>query len=202
MKKLVVILLLAGVIVAAFGFVSTASAQGSDERAYYGQGGGRGGFGATSADHVENADVHALMMEAWSDESGLSVEELEAREDAGETMAQIVLSTGISFEDFRVLKTTINTSVADEALAAGFIDDAEYQWLIQAAQRQMNGLGQGSRLGTASGTPLGTGPATGYRAADGTFNGRGSGMVEGTGTGYGMRRGAGQLGTGDCLVQP
>jgi hypothetical protein len=190
MKKLVVSLVLAGVIVAAFGFVSTASAQGSDERAYYGQGGGRGGFGASSADHVENADVHNLFMEAWSAELGLSVEEIEAREESGETMAQIALSTGISFEDFRALKTTINATVADEALAAGFIDEAEYQWLIQAAQRQMNGLGQGSRLGTANGTPLGSG--TGYRAADGT--------------GYGMRRGAGQLGsglgTGDCLVQP
>jgi len=123
MKKLVVSLLLAGVIVAAFGFVSTASAQGSDERAYYGQGGGRGGFGASSADHVENADVHNLFMEAWSAELGLSVEEIEAREESGETMAQIALSTGISFEDFRALKTTINAKVADEALAAGFIDE-------------------------------------------------------------------------------
>jgi len=192
MKKLVVSLLLAGVIVAAFGFVSTASAQGSDERAYYGQGGGRGGFGASSADHVENADVHNLFMEAWSAELGLSVEEIEAREESGETMAQIALSTGISFEDFRALKTTINAKVADEALAAGFIDEAEYQWLIQAAQRQMNGLGQGGRYGDTSVNPQGTGPENMVRPSDGT--------------GYGMRRGAGQLGsglgTGDCLVQP
>lgn len=192
MKKLVVSLLLAGMIVAAFGFVSTANAQGSDERAYYGQGGGRGGFGATSADHVENADVHNLMMEAWSAELGISVEELNSREEAGETMAQIALSTDISFEDFRVLKTTINTKVADEALAAGFIDDAQYQWLIQAAQRQMNGLGQGGRYGDASVNPQGTGPENRVRPSDGT--------------GYGMRRGGGQfgtgLGTGDCTVQP
>ena len=43
MKKLVVSLLLAGVIVAAFGFVSTANAQGPVDQPFYGQGGGRGG---------------------------------------------------------------------------------------------------------------------------------------------------------------
>ena len=202
MKKLVVSLLLAGVIIAAFGFVSTANAQGTVDQPFYGQGGGRGGFGATSADHVENEYVHALMMEAWAAELGLDVEELETREAAGETMAQIALSTGIAFEDFRALKTEINISAADKALQAGYIDATQHAWLIQAAERQMNGQGNGTRLGTANDTPLGTGPGTGYRAADGTFNGRGSGLVDGTATGYGMRRGAGQLGTGDCLVQP
>ena len=202
MKKLVVSLLLAGVIVAAFGFVSTASAQGPVDQPLYGQGGGRGGFGAASADRVVNEDVHALMMEAWSAELGISVEELEAREAAGEAMSRIVLSTCVTFEEFRALKTAVNTSVAEQALAAGYIDQAQYEWLIQAADRQMSGRGNGTRMGTANGTPRGTG----YRAADGTFTGRGTGMVEGTGTGYGARRSAGQLGTGlgtgDCLVQP
>lgn len=206
MKKLMVSLLLAGVIVAAFGFVSTANAQGPVDQPFYGQGGGRGRFDATSVDHVENEDVHNLMMELYSAELGISVEELESREAAGETMSQIVLSTGLSFEEFRALKTAVNTSVAEQALAAGYIDQTQYAWLIQAAERQMSGFGNGTRIGTTNGTPLGTGPGTGYSAADGTFNGRGSGLVDGTGTGYGMRRGSGQLGTGvgtgDCTVQP
>jgi len=194
MKKLLVSLLLAGVIVAAFSFVSTASAQGPLDQPFYGQGGGRGGFGATSTDQVENEDVHNLMMEAWSAELGLSVEELETREAAGEPMSRIALSTGVSFDEFRSLKTAVNTSVAEQALAAGYIDQAQYDWMIQAAQRQMSGRGNGTRVGTANGTPQGTGT----RAADGTGSA--------TGTSFGMSRGAGRsgstLGTGNCTVQP
>ena len=182
MKKLVVSLLLAGVIVAAFGFVSTANAQGPVDQPLYGQGGGRGGFGATSADHVENEDLHNLMMEAYSAELGISVEELETREAAGEPMSRIVLSTGVTFDEFRALKTAVNTSVAEQALAAGYIDQAQYDWMIQAADRQASGFGGGYGMGTRS--------------------------ADGTGTGYGMRRGGGQFGSGlrvqdgSCTVQP
>ena len=186
MKKLVVSLLLAGVIVAAFGFVSTASAQGPVDQPFYGQGGGRGGarggFGVANVDQVVNEDVHDLMMEAWSTELGLSVEEIETLEDAGERLSQIAISTGIAFEDFRALKTEIHTSVAEQALAAGYIDQAQYDWMIQAAERQASGFGGGYGMGTRS--------------------------ADGTGTGYGMRRGGGQFGSGlrvqdgSCIVQP
>ena len=194
MKKLLVSLLLAGVIVAAFSFVSTASAQGPLDQPFYGQGGGLGGFSTTNSDQVENEDVHNLMMEAWSAELGLSVEELETREAAGEPMSRIALSTGVSFAEFRSLKTAVNTSVAEQALAAGYIDQAQYDWMIQAAQRQMSGRGNGTRVGTSNGTPQGTGT----RAVDGTGSA--------TGTSFGMGRGAGRsgstLGTGNCTVQP
>jgi hypothetical protein len=185
MKKIVLSLLLAGVIVAAFGFVSTASAQGPVDQPFYGRGGARGGLGNTG--QVVNEDVHNLMMDAWATELSLSVEELEARVEDGERLAQIALGTGLSFEDFRALKLEIHTAVAEEALAAGFIDQAQYDWMLQAAERQANGFGGGYGMGT--------------RSADGT------GL--GTSTGYGMRRGGGgQFGTGlrvqdgTCLTTP
>jgi len=186
MKKLLVSLLLAGVMVAAFGFVSTANAQGPVDQPFYGQGGGRGaargGLGVANVDRDVNEDVHNLMMEAWSAELGLSVEELESRVENGERLAQIALGTGLSFEDFRALKTSIHASVAEQALAAGYIDQAQYDWMIQAADRQASGFGGGFGMGTRS--------------------------ADGTGTGYGMRRGGGQYGSGlrvqdgSCLVQP
>jgi len=186
MKKLLVSLLLAGVIVAAFSFVSTANAQGPVDQPLYGQGGGRGGarggLGLANADQVVNEDVHNLMMEAWSAELGLSVEEIETREDAGERLSQIALGTGLSFEDFRALKTSIHSSVAEQALALGYIDQTQYDWMIHAADRQSSGFGGGFGMGTRS--------------------------ADGTGTGYGMRRGGGQFGSGlrvqdgSCLVQP
>lgn len=186
MKKLVLSLLLAGVIVAAFGFVSTASAQGPVDQPFYGQGGGRGGarggLGVANGTGVVNEDVHNLMMDAWATELSLSVEELEARVEDGERLAQIALASGLSFEDFRALKLEIHTAVAEEALAAGYIDQAQYDWMLQAAERQASGFGGGYGMGTR--------------------------LADGTGTGYGMRRGGGQFGTGlrvqdgSCLVTP
>lgn len=184
MKKFVLSLLLAGVIVAAFGFVSTASAQGPVDQPYYGRGGARGGLGMANVEKVENEDVHNLMMEAWSTELGISVADLEARIDAGETLASIAISSGVAFEDFRALRIEIHSAVAEDALAAGFIDQAQYDLMKQAAERQANGFGGGYGIRT--------------RAADGT----------GVGTGYGMRRGGGQFGAGlrvqdgTCLVTP
>ena len=196
MKKLVVSLLLAGVLVAAFGFVSTASAQGPVDQVVYGQGMGRGGNGYVNAGEVENEFVHDAMMEAWSDALGISVEEIEAREEAGETLSQIALSAGISFEDFWTLKDEINLSAADQALAAGQIDETEYAFLVQANQRVMGGNSamRGTGYRATDGTPLGTG----YRATDGTPLGTGTGDPALDGTGFGGRRGAGQLGT--CII--
>jgi hypothetical protein len=191
MKKLMVSLLVAGVMVAVIGVTSVVNAQGPVDAPVYQQGGGRGGFGANSADRVENEDVHNLMMEAYSAELGISVAELNAREDAGETMAQIVLSTGLTFDEFRALKTAVNTSVAEQALKAGYIDQAQYEWLLQAAERQMNGQGNGGQDGTGIGT--------GTRPADGTgFGARGGGM---RGTGTRSARGTG-LNSANCTVNP
>ena len=184
MKKIMVSLLLAGVLVAVIGATSVVNAQGPVNTPVVEQGGGRGGFGARSArsaDHVENEDVHNLMMEAYSAELGISVADLNARIDAGETMSQIVLSTGRTFEEFRALKTAVNTSVAEQALKAGYINQAEYDWLLQAGQRRMNGQGQGGAFGV--------GPADG--SGFGARGGQGAGRLGG-----GLYRSA------NCVVNP
>lgn len=167
MKKIMVSLLLAGVIVAAIGATSVAYAQGPDNAPLYQQGGGRGGFGPNNPDRVENEDLHNLMLEAWSAELGISVADLSAREEAGERMSQIALSTGISFEEFRALKTAVNTSVAEKALKAGYIDQAQYEWLLQAAERQMNGQGNGGQTNAGNGTRPADGTGFGARSARG-----------------------------------
>jgi hypothetical protein len=169
MKKLVVSLLLAGVIVAAFGFVSTASAQGPVDQPFYGRGGARGGLGNTG--QVVNEDVHNLMIDAWSTELGISVTDLEARIDDGERLAQIALGSGLSFEDFRALKTEIHTAVAEKALAAGYIDQAQYDWMLQAAERQASGFGGGYGMGSGTGYGMRRGGGqfgTGLRVQDGS----------------------------------
>jgi hypothetical protein len=106
-------------------------------------------------------------------------------------MSQIVLSTGLSFDEFRALKTEIHASIAEQALAAGYITQAEYDWMIQSAERQANRLANGTGTGIGTGTGYGTRGA-GLRLADG------SGL--GTGMGGGMR-GSG-LNSANCTNLP
>jgi len=177
MKKLLVSLVLVGGLVAVIGATSVARAQGPVDQPLYQQGGGQYGYGANDPDHVENEDVHELMMNAYSAELGISVEELEAREAAGETMFSIVTSTGRTFEEFRAFKTAVHTTVAEQALAAGYITQAQADWMLRAADRQMGAQGGGAGMRGA-----------GNRSADGT------------GFGGGMRRSG--LRSTDCTTQP
>jgi hypothetical protein len=148
MKKIWVFLVIGGVLALALGAASVVNAQAPVNTPQVEQGGGQGGFGARAAgcgERGENEEVQKLMLNAWSDALGISVEELSNRKDAGENLAQIALSTGRTFEEFRALRVSVHTSVAEQALKAGIIDQAQYQCHLKAVERQMHGRGNGSR---------------------------------------------------------
>ncbi len=148
MKKLMVGLIVIGVVIAAFGTATVVNAQSGTPQPYYGQnGGGRYGNRTGAGLQGENEAVHDLMMEAWSAELGISVDELNTRLDAGETMSQIALSSGLSFEEFWTLKSAVHSSVAEQALEQGLITQAQADWMQQAAQRQAGGYGRGMGAG-------------------------------------------------------
>ena len=157
MKKILFSLLLAGVIVAAFGFTGTASAQGPAN----GRGAGYGTATSADPDRVVNEDVHDLMIKAWSTGLGISVADLQTRLDAGERMSTIALSTGLTLEEFFDLKSDIHASVADAALAAGSIDEAQAERMRQMIGGNGSGLGA-RRSGSGFGRGMsGTGVRTG-----------------------------------------
>lgn len=144
MKKLMVSLLVIGVIVAALGTATVVNAQSEIPQPFYGQnGGGRFGNRMNVDLYEENEAVHDLMMEAWSNELGISVDDLNTRLDGGETLSQIALSTGLTLEDFRTLMTEIHTTVTEQALADGLLTQAQADLMQQAAQRQAGGMGRG-----------------------------------------------------------
>ncbi len=125
MKNIIVSLLVVGVIAAALGTFTVVNAQSGTPQPFYGQnGGGRFGYRSNTDLHVENDALHDLMMEAYSAELGISVDELNSRLDAGETLSQIALSTGLSFEEFWTLKTSVQATVAEQALEQGLITQA------------------------------------------------------------------------------
>jgi hypothetical protein len=85
MKKWYLIPLLAAVLLGAF--IATGSA--------YAQ--------AAAPDCPDGCPNHEDMLELFSEKLGMSAEDLQARLDGGETMAQIAISSGMSFEEFRAL---------------------------------------------------------------------------------------------------
>ena len=152
-KSLLVIMVVAVAVVVSLGTVSAVSAQGlgQGDGTTLGQGGrGNGGFGNRGTE-IENPDVHALEVAAWSKALGITTTNIDARLEAGETMSQIALSAGVTFDEFWTLKTRIKADVADQALAAGYITAEEAQLMQQSAARRG---GMGAR-GGARGTGLG-----------------------------------------------
>jgi hypothetical protein len=154
-KSSLILLVLVAVVVVSLGTVTAASAQGLGQgdgtAAGYGYAGhGVGGYGNRGTE-IEDPEVHALEVAAWSEALGISVEDIDARLDAGETMSQIALSTGLSFDEYWTLKTQIKSDVADQALAAGYITADEATLMTQAATRGGGNARGGMMRGTGTG---------------------------------------------------
>ena len=163
-KSLLVLMVVAVVAGISLASVSAVSAQGLTQGNGTAQGiGGNGGRGAGEAGNrgteIENPEVHALEVAAWSDALGISSVDIDARRDAGETMSQIAISTGMTVEEFRTLKVQIKSDVADQALAAGYITADQ-----ASVMKQAGSFGGNSARGGMRGAGL---------AVDGTCGGLG-----------------------------
>jgi hypothetical protein len=145
--SIVTILIVAIVAVAGF---SIARAQDDDppiptEEGYpFGGGMGRGGhrFGGVGM-HAWGEDgpqyiMHDSMMAGFAEALGLSVETLEARHEAGETMADIAESQGMSQEDFFSLMLEVRAEALELAVEDGLISQEQADWMLE----RMGGFNQ------------------------------------------------------------
>lgn len=145
MKKLLVSLIVVGVIAASLGTATLVSAQSETPQPYYGQGGsGRFGSRVNSDLYEQDEVLHDLMMEAWSAELGISVDELNVRLDGGEKLSQIALSTGLTFDEFWTLNDSIRAAAAEQALADGSITQEQYDLIQQSMQYRVGGMARGA----------------------------------------------------------
>ena len=100
MKKSLIAVLVAAVLVASFSVVGSVYAQ--SETPEYGY-----GYGNGVQQQLQTEDglglYHDEIMEVFVAELGLSVEEIEGRIEAGETIAEIALAEGLTFEQFKEL---------------------------------------------------------------------------------------------------
>jgi hypothetical protein len=82
--------------------------------------------------------MHDGMMDAFADALGLSVDTLEARLEAGETMADIAQSEGMSQEEFLTLMQDVRSAAIEQAVEDGLISQEQADWMLD----HMGGFGQ------------------------------------------------------------
>lgn len=171
MKKLLLVSLIVAVAVLALGTAGYAYAQSQQPNSgTYGPGmmGGRGGrgmmgggygmFGYTDEDGDGYGPMHDYMLAGFAEAFGLSVEELQAQLDAGETMYTIAEAQGLTFEEFQALMIEVRTEALNQLVADGVITQEQADWMLSRMARMGQGYGAG-----AGSCPMG----------GGSFGGRG-----------------------------
>jgi len=139
MKKTLWIVLLVILALGALG-VGVVAAQGGQPP--YGQRGVMDGVGP----------MHDYMEQAMADALGLSLEDFEARHDAGETFYQIALAEGFSTDEIPALMQDARAKGLDAAAAAGVITQDQADWMGS------RGFGHGGMMGGYGGYSTGDCP--------------------------------------------
>lgn len=157
MKKFTIaILAVLAVGVLAFGFSSDAFAAESDP-AYPGNGGmggnggsggnGRGGSNGTGIPLETNLNLDGslddLMAGMIASELGISVEELQAREDAGETLVEIGLSLGFDADAVLAIHLQARTEALAQAVADGLLTQTQADWMLSRMENGQAGINLG-----------------------------------------------------------
>ena len=157
MKKFTITLMVVAVVVIALGAVGVAYAQSNPQGIGTGVGAGRmagrGSNGGMGAGNMNAGDgiLHDYMIAAYAEELNIPVADLEARLDQGETMAQIAISTGLTFDQFRTLMIETRSQAIDQAVADGTLTQQQADWMKQHGAGQMAGGQMGNGRGMRGG---------------------------------------------------
>lgn len=102
---------------------------------FHGRHGMMGGYqGFRGADQgtfpTQGGYLHDYMTAALSDTFGLTLEELQAKYNDGETAWSIAESLGYSAEEFNTLMVKVRTEAINQALADGVIPQEQADWML------------------------------------------------------------------------
>jgi hypothetical protein len=108
------------------------------------EGYGPGMMGGRGAGNGEGL-LHDAMVAGFAGALGLTVDDIEARLTAGETMYQIAASTGLTAEQWNDLVVQVRADVINQAIADGTITQAQADWMLERMQTGAeNGFGPGA----------------------------------------------------------
>ena len=151
MKQTIIVLTILAVSLAAFGLVGNANAQ-VETPLYPGNGGngngrGPGAGGNTGVPMEQNINLAGLLDDAMAayiaNGLGISVDELKARQAAGETLVEIGLSLGFDAETVLNLHTQARIEALTQAVADGLITQAQADWLLSRMDAGQFAFGTG-----------------------------------------------------------
>ncbi len=156
MKKVLIGVLLAGVLVAAFAAVSAVYAQAAGPQNSQGDvpyGMGRRGMMANSQGFAQTGDgpLHDYMVAAFADKLGVSVDEINEVIASGGHMLDIALEKGLMVEEFRTLMLDARAQAVDQAAADGVITQEQADWLKTRGGGMAAGRAGGMRGGMRGG---------------------------------------------------
>lgn len=87
--------------------------------------------------------MHAAMVEAVAEATGLSVDEIEARIISGEHLYEIALDAGLEEGEFFELMTETRKAYLAEAFEEGWISEERYQWMLERMEGDSYSPGYG-----------------------------------------------------------
>ena len=99
--------------------------------------------------------LHEDLVPFYAEKLGLSVDELNARLDSGETLSQIAIASGMTFEELRTLMADARSSALQQSVSAGTLTQEQADWMVQRGagtstfgqSRGMRGASAGAGLG-------------------------------------------------------
>jgi hypothetical protein len=166
MKRTILMILAVAVAGAvALGFTGAALAQDPDPL-YPGNGGGNGGNGrpegagsGTGVPLAMNINLDGALDDQIAAyiaaELGISIEDLKAREAAGETLVEIGLSLGFDAETIWDLHTAARLDALAQAVADGLLTQEQADWLASRLENGQYGMATGLCTGDCTGMQTG-----------------------------------------------
>lgn len=122
-----------------------------------GNGGMMGGNGGMMAGYGSHGPMHEYMVQALAEKLGLSVEDLQARIDAGETMWGIAQAGGLSDAEIAILMQQAHDQALEAAVAAGAITQQQADWMDSHMDQMFSNGGTGGCHGGLNSRPTRTG---------------------------------------------
>lgn len=165
MNKIVLSLMVVAVLAVTLGASGIAFAQGPQTPQNPGSGyvpGGRGARGGMANQGVTGSQdgfLHDEMVIAFAGKLGLTVDEINARLAAGETVSQIAFSKGYTYEQFRTLQVEARAQALALAVENGKLTQEQADWMSQRGPGISGNRGAGMGRNTNPACPYVTQPA-------------------------------------------
>jgi hypothetical protein len=96
---------------------------------------------------IEDGVLHDTMLQVFSDKLGISVTDIEARLDAGETMSQIAISEGLTIEEFQTWMLDARNQAIDQAMKDGILTTEQAEWMKSHRGVMFGGFDEFGRSG-------------------------------------------------------